>query len=112
LLRAGFIEQDVERPGPNGITEKPYRDTTKSGTLDVSDSKAGRKLDAAVLDAFVAEVHEAGGQLESSSRQALTLRRASLDDLTARLLAVLDEFDGRDEPDGEPYAVFLAIHRR
>lgn len=112
LLRAGFIEPDPERAGPNGIVEKPYRDTSKSWTLDVSDATRSDRLDAAMLDAFVAEVREAGGKLRSSSRQSFNLNRASLDDLTRRLLAVLDDFEGRDDPDGEPYAAFVAVHQR
>jgi DNA-binding transcriptional ArsR family regulator len=112
LLRAGFIEADPERPGPNGITEKPYRDTAKSWTLNVSDTKTGGRLSTAVLDAFVAEVAESGGRLQSTTRQALNLNRASLEELTSRLTAVFDEFEGRHDPDGDPYAVFMAVHRR
>ena len=112
LLRTGFIEIDAERAGPNGIVEKPYRDTSKSWTLDVNDATASERLSSAVVDAFVAEVAEVDGQLESAARQALNLNRSSLDELAARLRAVLDDFEGRDDPDGDPYAVFFAIHRR
>src|SRR6266542_1779468 len=66
LVRAGFVEQGAERPGPNGITEKPYRDTAKSWTLNISDAKTGRRLDTAFLDAFVAEVGEVGGKLHNA----------------------------------------------
>jgi DNA-binding transcriptional ArsR family regulator len=112
LLSAGFIEPGAERPGPNGITEKPYRDTTKSWTLSVGETGSGRKLSSAALEAFVAEVAEAGGKLQAATRQALNLNRASLDELSDRLAAVLDDFEVRDDPDGQPYAVFMAIHRR
>ena len=76
------------------------------------DVSASERLSSAVIDAFVAEVAEVDGQLESTARQALNLNRSSLDELTARLTAVLDDFEGRDDPDGDPYAVFFAIHRR
>ena len=112
LHRAGFIALDAERPGPNGITEKPYRDTEKSWTLNVSDATASGRLSTAVLDAFVAEVAEVGGALESTTRQALNLNPSSLQELTTRLGAVLNDFEGRNDADGAAYAVFLAIHRR
>lgn len=112
LLRAGFIEQDSDRPGPNGITEKPYRDTAKSWTLDIGESGAGDRMSAAVLEAFTTEVAEAGGKLQSSNRQALNLNQASLSDLTARLGAIFEDFEGRNDPDGAPFALFMAIHRR
>ena len=112
LHRAGFIEPDRERPGPNGITEKPYRDTTKSWTMDITDTRAANRISSAALEAFVAEVAEGGGKLESTTRQAINLNPASLDELRNRLSAVFEDFEGRDDPDGKPYAVFLAIHRR
>lgn len=112
LLRSGFVEHDTERPGPNGITEKPYRDTAKSWTLDVGETRTGKRLSTAALEAFVAEVAEAGGKLQGSTRQALNLNRASLKELTDRLGAVFDDFEDRDDPDGDPYAIFLAFHRR
>ena len=65
-----------------------------------------------MLDAFVAEVAEVGGTLESTTRQALNLNPSSLQELTTRLGAVLNDFEGRNDADGAAYAVFLAIHRR
>ena len=112
LVRAGFVAPDRERPGPNGITEKPYRDTGKSWTVNVTDRRSGRRIDSAVLEAFTAEVAEVGGQLETSTRLALNLNQASYQELTSRLAALLDEFDQRNDPDGAAYAVFLAVHRR
>ena len=121
LHRTGFIEVDAERPGPNGIIEKPYRDTAKSWSLDVDDTTASKRLSNAVLDAFVAEVAEVDGQLVSTARQALNLNRSGLAELTTRLAEVLEDFEGRNDADGDPnrpslrgvpYAVFIAIHRR
>jgi DNA-binding transcriptional ArsR family regulator len=112
LVRAGFLAPDAERPGPNGITEKPYRDTGKSWTVSVSEGASSRRISTAVLDAFAAEVAEIGGQLDSSTRLALRLNAASYEELTTRLGEVFDEFDARQDADGRPYALFLAIHRR
>jgi DNA-binding transcriptional ArsR family regulator len=112
LVRTGFVAPDRERPGPNGITEKPYRDTGKSWTVNITDPTAGGRIDSAVLEAFTAEVAEVGGQLETSTRLALNLNDASFQEFTSRLAALLDEFDQRDDPDGSAYALFLAVHRR
>ncbi len=112
LVRTGFVAPDRERPGPNGITEKPYRDTGKSWTVSVTDRTSGGRIDTAVLEAFMAEVAEVGGQLASSTRVALNLNQASYQELTSRLAALIDEFDHRNDPDGAAYALFLAVHRR
>jgi DNA-binding transcriptional ArsR family regulator len=112
LVRTGFIAPDTERPGPNGITEKPYRDTGKSWTLNVSEARSGKRMGTAVLDAFTAEVAEIGGRLENSTRLSLTLDQASYHELITRLSEIFDEFDTRKDSDGRPYALFLAIHRR
>jgi DNA-binding transcriptional ArsR family regulator len=111
LVRAGFIEPTRSRPGPNGITEKPYRDTTKSWTLHVSDSKPAARVSHAGIEAFNAEVNTPGVTIETMTRQALKLNRASLDELEARLLALSDEYEQRHDKDGDPYALFVTIHR-
>lgn len=111
LLRAGFIEPGVPRPGPNGITEKPYRDTNKSWTLNVTESKPATKVSDAGVEAFVAEIGAAGAKVETMTRQALKLNRSSLNELESRLLALSDEYEQRQDTDGATYALFLAIHR-
>ena len=112
LLKAGFIEPAGARPGPNGITEKPYRDTGKSWQVSVEEGSSHRRIDVAALEAFRAEVEEAGGRLESVTRLALTLNDQSRDELWDRLGEVFDDFAGRADPDGRPYALFAALHRR
>jgi DNA-binding transcriptional ArsR family regulator len=112
LVRAGSLAPDTERPGPNGITEKPYRDTGKSWTLNVSEGTSRRRISTAVLEAFTAEVAEVGGRLETSTRLSFKLNEASYQELVSRLTEIFDEFDARADVDGRPYALFLAIHRR
>jgi len=68
----------------------------------------------AMLEAFLAELAEAGPDAAAGfDRAALTLNRASREELETRVVAVLDEFAARPaDPDGEPYGLFFAIHRR
>ena len=67
-----------------------------------------------MLEAFLAELAEAGPDATTGfSRLALTLDTASLQELQGRLQEVLDEFADRPpDPDGEPYGLFLGMHRR
>jgi hypothetical protein len=67
-----------------------------------------------MLEAFLAELAEAGPDAAAGfDRLALTLNQASREELEARVLAVLDEFAARPpDPDGQPYGLFFAMHRR
>ncbi|HEU4900501.1 MAG TPA: hypothetical protein VFX88_23495, partial [Actinomycetota bacterium] len=68
----------------------------------------------AMLEAFQAELAEAGpGAAAGFNRLALTLNKASREQLESRVLAILDEFVTRPpDPDGEPYGLLFAMHRR
>src|SRR5918999_96478 len=68
----------------------------------------------AMLEAFTAELEEAGPDAATGfSRLALTLNKASQEELQRRVLAVLDEFVDRPaDPDGEPLGLLFAMHRR
>jgi DNA-binding CsgD family transcriptional regulator len=114
LVKTGFLVPDEVRQGPKGALEKPYRSTGKSWTLSVGDTAAEPAASQAMLEAFLAEVAEAGPDAAAGfDRLALTLNEASRHELEARVLAVLDEFAARPgDPDGEPYGLFFAIHRR
>ena len=67
-----------------------------------------------MLEAFLAELAEAGPDAAAGfDRLALTLNPASREELENRVLAVLDEFAARPpDPDGQPYGLFFAMHRR
>ena len=60
------------------------------------------------------QLAEAGpGATSGFNRLALTLNRTSREELESRVLAILDEFVTRPaDPDGEPYGLLFAIHRR
>jgi hypothetical protein len=68
----------------------------------------------AVREAFRAELQEAGpNPMVSDIRLGLTLDDASLKELRDRLQAVMEDFVARPpDPDGKPYGLYLAIHRR
>jgi DNA-binding transcriptional ArsR family regulator len=115
LVKSGFLVPDEVRQGAKGALEKPYRATGKSWTLSLEESPVPAGRDAqAMLEAFQAELAEAGPEAASSfNRLALTLNQASRMELESRVLAILDEFVTRPaDPDGEPYGLLFAMHRR
>ncbi|MGH3100573.1 MAG: ArsR/SmtB family transcription factor, partial [Thermoleophilia bacterium] len=115
LVATGFLAPDEVRQGAKGALEKPYRSTGKSWTLSLgNDVVAETSATQAMLEAFLAELDEAGpGAATSFNRLALTLNKASLDELLARVIAILDDFVTRGpDPDGEPYGLLFAMHRR
>jgi DNA-binding transcriptional ArsR family regulator len=115
LVKTGFLVPDEVRPGEKGALEKPYRATGKSWTLSLEESPVPEGIDAqAMLEAFQAELAEAGpGAAAGFNRLALTLNTASRQELESRVLAILDEFVTRPpDPDGEPYGLLFAMHRR
>jgi DNA-binding transcriptional ArsR family regulator len=115
LVNTGFLVPEEVRQGEKGAFEKPYRATGKSWTLSLEESPVAQDVDAqAMLEAFQAELAEAGrGASAGFNRLALTLNKASREELESRVLAILDEFVTRPpDPDGEPYGLLFAMHRR
>jgi DNA-binding transcriptional ArsR family regulator len=114
LVRNGFLAPGGRRPGARGSIEKLYRSTGKSWRLDVDAGlPQAARVRAAALEAFLAEVRAAGAtaQLETT-RLALVVSADRRAELNRRLTDLLDEFAMRDDPDGEPWAIFVAQHRR
>jgi predicted ArsR family transcriptional regulator len=111
LVRTGFIEPAGEQPGARGTVEKLYRTTGKSWQLSFDSDPAVDEVSRAGVAAFIQEVGETDGNADMS-RLALVLRPERLETLKRRLAAVLEQFAGDDDPDGERWAVFLAFHRR
>ena len=115
LVATGFLVPDAVRQGSKGALEKPYRATGKSWTLSLEESPVPEaSATQAMLEAFLAELAEAGpGAPASFNRLALTLNKASREELESQVLAILDEFVTRPAgPDGEPYGLMFAMHRR
>jgi predicted ArsR family transcriptional regulator len=115
LVATGFLVPEEVRQGEKGALEKPYRATGMSWSLSL-DADAATEITAsqAMLEAFLAELEEAGPDAAAGfNRLALTLNKASREELQNRVLAVLDEFVARPaDPDGEPLGLFFAMHRR
>jgi DNA-binding transcriptional ArsR family regulator len=116
LVRTGFLEAEDVRTGSTGALEKPYRATGKSWTLSAESAPPDKQVAAnlAVIDAFRAEVLEAGPEASRYfTRLGLKLDQASLDELLDRLWDVAQEFADRpDSPDGDRYGLFIAVHKR
>ena len=115
LVATGFLVPDEVRQGAKGALEKPYRATGRSWNLSLEESPVPAGLDAqAMLEAFQAELAEAGPDAARGfNRLALTLSESSRAELESRVLAILDEFLTRGpDPDGEPYGLLFAVHRR
>jgi DNA-binding transcriptional ArsR family regulator len=115
LVSTGFLVPGEVRQGEKGALEKPYRATGKSWTLSLEESPIPEGVDArAMLEAFQAELAEAGPAAAAGfNRLALTLNKASREELESRVLAILDEFVTRPpDADGEPYGLLFAMHRR
>jgi DNA-binding transcriptional ArsR family regulator len=115
LVRTGFLVPDEVRQGSKGALEKPYRATGKSWSLSLDESEVTESTASqAMLEAFLAELAEAGPDAATGfSRLALTLDKASLEELQSRVQTILDEFESRPpDPDGQSYGLLFAMHRR
>jgi predicted ArsR family transcriptional regulator len=110
LHETGFLAPEAERRGARGSTERPYRATGKSWTLDVGDDTTGS---VAMVDAFREELRELGRKdVRTLARLGVRLRPEAAASVVARLQEIIDELAASDDPDGEPYGFLVAAHRR
>jgi predicted ArsR family transcriptional regulator len=111
LVATGFIEPQAARRGARGAKEIPYRSTGKSWTLDIGEATDDATI--AVVDAFRAELLESPAADRRYARLALRLTPEQRADLEARLFALVEEAAGWTPTDeGEPMALFVALHGR
>jgi DNA-binding transcriptional ArsR family regulator len=113
LVDTGFLVPEEVRQGEKGALEKPYRATGKSWTLSLdADPKFETNATQAMLEAFLAELAEAGpGAARDFTRLALTLDDGSLKELQTRLREVFDDFAARPpDPGGRPYGLLFGMH--
>lgn len=111
LVDTGFLEALPVRRGTRGAKEIPYQATGKSWTLSVGPDEDQRRGTDAMVQAFLDELADAGGELVDSSRLGLRLRPDELEEFKQRIFAVLEDFKDRPgDPDGEWYSVFFAVH--
>lgn len=114
LTSAGFLAAQPVRNSQHGALERPYRSTGLSIRLawDAAESpELLQRIDIAMLHAVRAELIEAGpGAIRDEFRGTLRLRPEARRDLIDRVHALLDEFCGRDDPDGEPLSLLWLMH--
>jgi predicted ArsR family transcriptional regulator len=110
LVRTGFLVAEGERRGARGAREVPYRATGKSWVLDVVDQVQDRAQTIALVQAFVEDAHRVGFENILSTRLGLRLTPAEQEEFNDRLAALLDDFIARSSG-GEPWSLFVALHR-
>lgn len=110
LVRTGFLVAEEERRGARNAREVPYRATGKSWVLDVVDPEQARAQGVAMVEAFVEEARQVGFDNVISTRAGLRLTPAEIDELLQRVTDLVEEFRGRDS-DGEPFSLFVGLHR-
>jgi predicted ArsR family transcriptional regulator len=106
LVSAGLLEAQPARPRPSGGFEIPYRSLGRSWTLEVAEAD---RPTSALLDAFLAEVHEVGpDRIEHATRARAKLTPKRRTELIRRMRELLDEFS--NDTSGAPTSMFFAIH--
>jgi predicted ArsR family transcriptional regulator len=111
LVATGFVAAEQPRRGARGASEVPYRSTGKSWTLDVGEPDTD--VTGAMVEAFRAEILESPVESRRSSRLALRLTPAQREDLLQRLETIVEEAASWPRADdGEPWALFVAMHER
>jgi DNA-binding transcriptional ArsR family regulator len=93
LVDVGLIEAAPVRTGESGALEKPYRSTGQSWWLDGGIDGTYAEVALAPLEAFDAELREAGpAAVATFERFTLHLSPDDVAELDRRILAVLDEY--------------------
>ncbi len=111
LLETGFLAPEAERRGARGSTERPYRATGKSWTLDVGDDTGSGSL--AMVDAFREELSElAPDDVKTLARLGVRLTPDAAAAFVERLERIVADLAASDDPDGEPFGFLVAAHRR
>ena len=114
LVDTGFLRVEATRRGVRGAREKPYRATGKSWRLDFEETDPAL-LGNALLQAFLDELQEAGGELGPQMRVALWLTADEHDELARRLYELFEEFRSRYPDDPPPgtklWSFFVGGHQ-
>lgn len=110
LERNGFLVRQAERRGRRGAREIPYLSTRKSISLDLGLASG---VEAAMLEATRDEVIEAGSEaVLTMSRLGIRLPASRIDEFEARLESLVRDYAAAEDPQGEPVALMVLLHRR
>lgn len=114
LRRTGFLAAEAVRTGTRGALEKPYRATGKSWVLAVPRPEDRETVKLVLVDALRDELAEtAAADVLVETRLGVKLSPAAAAELRRRLDALVAELhQADDDPGGEAYGFFLALHRR
>jgi len=108
LTAVGLLEADERRPRPAGGFEIPYRSTGRSWQLELTEEQ---RPTGAMVRAFTDEIaHVDPTDVPNVIRWSSRLTDRRRVQLVDRLKALLDEYS-TDDADGEPWSVFVAVHR-
>jgi DNA-binding transcriptional ArsR family regulator len=118
LVETGFLAAEGERRGARGSVERPYRATGKSWTLDVrddpTDDATGQDPGTlALIDAFRDEMAEVPREsVMTTTRLGVRLTPEVQESFGLRFKELVDEMVAADDPEGEPYGLFIGMHKR
>jgi predicted ArsR family transcriptional regulator len=116
LVATGFLEPTEERTGPSGATEKPYRSTGRSWTLELDEASPRDELMSAAFQATGEELAAAGpAAMRDMARVVVRLTDDDLGEVLGRIQEVLDEAVSRsaalDDPSLPAHAALFVVHR-
>lgn len=114
LVATGFLAAQQVRSGNRGALEKPYLATRKSWTMRVSKPEDKVQEMSAMVDALRDELTAAGPDaMVEGARLGVKLSPKRAKSFERRLRALIaDLASAGDDPDGEEYGFFVALHRR
>jgi len=106
LVDRGFLVAEPARRGARGSREVPYKATRKSWR-----TPGGPGMSRILIDTFLEEVALVDPDKVLTTRLGLRLDEAGMEELTARVFAVFQDFATRPPtPGGTPYSLFWALH--
>jgi DNA-binding transcriptional ArsR family regulator len=108
LVETGFLAAQPPRRGTRGAKEIPYLSTGLSWQLD---SHHSRRVDEAILEAYLAEIAETDFEHFNQTRLVVQVSPDAREEFGRRLDELLEEFRNRPvEPGAERTAIYLATY--
>jgi DNA-binding transcriptional ArsR family regulator len=108
LVETGFLAAQPPRRGTRGSKEIPYLSTGLSWQLD---SHHARRVDEAILEAYLAEIAETDFEHVNQTRLVVQVSPDAREEFGRRLDELLEEFRNRPvEPGAERTAIYLATY--